>query len=95
MTISSDLGIAQQKATAIASALGTLSGIGKPSLDSQTTVKGNTNAREAVNATLDSGKSISDAVQLATSNLHSVAQGFEAVDKGVRDSLINPLGILK
>lgn len=95
MTISSDLGTAQQKATAIASAIETLSGIGAPSLDSQTTVQGNTNAKEAAQATIAGGAKIAEAVQLATRNLQSVAQGFEAVDKSVRDSLIKPLGVFK
>lgn len=96
MTISSDLGTAQQKATAISNALTTLTGIGSATLDTQTTVQGNQSAQEAIQATVMAGTQISTAVRTATQNLQTVAKGFEAVDKQVKHSLMSsPLGGLK
>lgn len=83
------------KATAIANALEILSGVSKPSTDTETTVVGNTNAQEAILATISGGKEITSAVLTASKNLQSVAQGFESVDKSVRDSLLGSIGPLK
>ncbi len=92
MKISSDLGTAQQKATAIAHALEVISGIGTPEIDTQTTVQGNSHAQDAIQVAIDAGTQISEAVQLAVNNLQSVAKNFEAVDQTIKESIIDPLG---
>ncbi|MBP1043761.1 TIGR04197 family type VII secretion effector [Vagococcus sp. BWB3-3] len=95
MTISSDLDVAIQRATAISQALTVLSEVGNPLLDTQTTVQGNRAAHDAIEATLTGGAEISAAVKTATSNLQSVAREFEAMDSSLGESLRGSIGNFK
>ncbi len=85
-TITSDSSIANQYATGIQTATDQLSAIGEAEKDSQTTLQGN----QLAHAAMDKSKTLLDqvvsAVSTASSNLHSVASDFEAVDAASAES---------
>lgn len=87
--IKSNMETAQSIATSIASSLDELSRGGVVTSDSQTTISGNTNAGEAIQAMSDAQSYVLQAVGQASKNLQSVASEFEAADKTARDAMTN------
>lgn len=80
MTIKSNLGSASQKATALKNATDQLVQQSSVSTDSQTTVAGNTNAKEAITKAQQTATKIAQAIHTASGNIQSVAKDFEAMD---------------
>lgn len=93
MTISSDLGVAQQRATSLSNAVTSISESTLVTKDTQTTVAGNTSASTAIQAASNTATSISSAVELASSNIQSVAHEFEAADQESRRLIMMPPSI--
>ncbi|KMN42444.1 TIGR04197 family type VII secretion effector [Bacillus sp. LK2] len=94
--IKSDLGRAQQKATALKSATDILiqsSSISNET-DTQTTVAGNTNAQEAIQIAQETAKQVALAIATAANNIHSVAGNFEALDQLASQTGFNRMGRL-
>lgn len=85
--ISSNSTVARQLATNIASALDGLGTSTAVSTDDQTTVAGNTNAQQAIQASRNASNLILGAIGTASTNLQSVATEFEAVDSAIRQGL--------
>ncbi|MGM0214060.1 TIGR04197 family type VII secretion effector [Enterococcus sp. AZ109] len=79
--ISSDIGQAQQKATALRSASETLSTSASVNKDTQTTVVGNTTAHAAIDSLSSAAQKVAGAVNSASGNIQSVAQNFQAIDQ--------------
>ncbi|EUJ33007.1 hypothetical protein MFLO_05320 [Listeria floridensis FSL S10-1187] len=79
--ITSDLGQASEKATALQQAVSSLQTTATVSKDEQTTVAGNKNAHEAIQAEADAVMHIAQALTAASANLQSVAQEFAAKDE--------------
>ncbi|EUJ26943.1 hypothetical protein MFLO_13765 [Listeria floridensis FSL S10-1187] len=78
--ITSDLGQASEKATALQQAVSSLPTTVTVAKDEQTTVAGNTRAHEAIQAEMDATIQIAEALTTASANLQSVAQAFAAKD---------------
>lgn len=78
--IKSNLGEAQQHASALKSAVGLLGQGGTVTTDSQTTVAGNKNAQQAITSISTVIKSVTGAVNNASGNINSVAKNFKAMD---------------
>ncbi|MGG5369412.1 TIGR04197 family type VII secretion effector [Enterococcus sp. AZ196] len=85
MAVKSNLGVAQQRASALKSAADSLTSGGVPTSDSQTTVAGNTSAQNAVKSTINGVKKVMAAVNSASSNINSVAKNFEAIDQAGKE----------
>ena len=85
MAVKSNLGVAQQRASALKSAAGSLTAGGTPTSDSQTTVAGNKTAQEAITSTFNAVKKVTEAVNSASSNINSVAKNFEAIDQAGKE----------
>ncbi|MGM0216297.1 TIGR04197 family type VII secretion effector [Enterococcus sp. AZ109] len=79
--ISSDIGQAQQKATALRSASETLSTSASVNKDTQTTVIGNQSAHEAIDSLSSAAQRVASAVNSASGSIQSVAQNFQAIDQ--------------
>lgn len=90
--VKSDSAVASKIATAIASSLDGSANGGAILTDTQTTVAGNTNAQEAIQAMLNGQNKIVQAIGKASSNLQSVAHEFEAADQATRQ-LISAISI--
>jgi type VII secretion effector (TIGR04197 family) len=82
--VKSDSAVAGKIATAIASSLDGATNGGAILTDTQTTVAGNTNAQEAIQAMLNGQNKIVQAIGKASSNLQSVTHEFEAADQATR-----------
>ncbi|MBL1224254.1 TIGR04197 family type VII secretion effector [Enterococcus sp. BWR-S5] len=87
--------VAGQVATKIANSLDRAAGGGAILSDTQTTVGGNTNAQEAIQAMLGGQNNIVQAIGQASNNLQSIANEFEAADQVVRKliSIPSPIGV--
>ncbi|MBO0410577.1 TIGR04197 family type VII secretion effector [Enterococcus hulanensis] len=85
MAVKSNLGVAQQRASALKSAAGSLTAGGVATSDSQTTVAGNKSAQNAVKSTYNAVLKVSEAVSSASSNINSVAKNFEAIDQAGKE----------
>ncbi|EOH75676.1 TIGR04197 family type VII secretion effector [Enterococcus malodoratus] len=85
MAVKSNLGVAQQRASALKSAAGSLTGGGVPTSDAQTTVSGNKSAQNAVKSTINAVLKVTEAVNSASSNINSVAKNFEAIDQAGKE----------
>lgn len=92
MTIKSDLGGAQLKATALKNATDSILQSTSPTNDSQTTVRGNTNAQEAITVAQETAKQIAAAISLASANIQSVAKNFEALDQSISQTMRSSIG---
>lgn len=80
-TIVSHLGQATEKATALQQATEKLQkNVATVTMDEETTVAGNTNAHEAIQAEIDAVTQIASALITASSNLQSVAHDFASKD---------------
>ncbi|MBP2621717.1 TIGR04197 family type VII secretion effector [Streptococcus panodentis] len=85
--IQSNKSDAQSYAVKIKQGSSNLSGIGQAQQDEQTTVSGNANAHEAMGAVQAARQGISTALSDMVTNIHSVAEEFEAVDQQAADSI--------
>lgn len=82
--VSSNKQVAYQYATDIFLAMDLLKDASAVQEDYQTTVAGNTNAKEAIQLAKNAAADIANAVGLASNNLKSVANEFEAADATIR-----------
>ncbi|MBO0413710.1 TIGR04197 family type VII secretion effector [Enterococcus hulanensis] len=78
--IKSNLGEAQQHASALKSAVGMLGQGSTASSDSQTTVAGNSDAQQAIASVSSAVASVTSAINNASGNINSVAKNFKALD---------------
>lgn len=92
MTIKSDFGGAQSKATALKNATDSILQSASLTNDTQTTVNGNTNAQEAITAAQETAKQIAAAISLASANIQSVAEDFEALDQSISQTMRASIG---
>ncbi|MBC1504085.1 TIGR04197 family type VII secretion effector [Listeria booriae] len=90
--ITSDLGDASVKATALKNATDSIVSYVSITLDTQTTVAGNKSAEESVKIAQDMAQQIASAVSTAASNIQSVASSFEAVDKEAGQGFTTSIG---
>lgn len=90
-SIQSEVNEASQKATALKSAAAKLAHSNSITEDTQTTVVGNQNAHQALQAEQKTALQIAQAVNQATENLKSVAQDFEALDQSLATSVLGGL----
>ena len=81
MEIKSDASKAQVHATGLQTGGSSLSGVSQAQEDGSTTVAGNTNAHEVMQAAQTNRESIGGAMTQMVTNIHSVASEFEAVDE--------------
>lgn len=88
MAVKSNLGVAQQRASALKNAANSLTSGGVPTNDSQTTVSGNQQAQKAVASTMNAVSKVIEAVNNASSNINSVAKNFEAIDQAGKELFI-------
>lgn len=88
--ISSDKQAAYQYATDIFLALDALTAANTVQEDHQTTVAGNTNAKEAIQLAKATVQEVVGAVGTASNNLKSVANEFEAADATIRKVMQTP-----
>lgn len=86
-TIKSDLGDASLKATALKNATDSISQLPSVETDMQTTVMGNVSAQQAIRSAQNTAQQIADAVSLASANIRSVAEQFEAMDNQVEQNI--------
>ncbi len=86
-TIKSDLGDASLKATALKNATDSISQLPSVETDTQTTVMGNVSAQQAIRSAQNTAQQIADAVSLASANIRSVAEQFEAMDNQVEQNI--------
>ncbi|MBP1042273.1 TIGR04197 family type VII secretion effector [Vagococcus sp. BWB3-3] len=86
-TIKSDLGDASLKATALKNATDSISQLPSVETDTQTTVMGNVSAQQAIQSAQNTAQQIADAVSLASANIRSVAEQFEAMDNQVEQNI--------
>lgn len=91
-TIKSDLSGASLKATALKNATDSISQSALPTTDTQTTVLGNSSALNAIEAAQTTAQQIASAVSLASANIQSVAENFEAMDNQVGKNFRNNSG---
>ncbi len=80
-TIQSNLTEAEQKSAALKTASDVLKQGYEVIQDTQTTIVGNKNAQEAIQAAKDLATQIAEATKLAAIQLDSVAERLEAADK--------------
>ncbi|EOL43048.1 type VII secretion effector [Enterococcus phoeniculicola] len=92
MGILSDLTGATQKATALKNATDRLIQQTTITNDTQTTVAGNSNEQEAVTTAQETAIKIAQAVVIASNNLQSVAEDFQALDVNVANTMFQPIG---
>jgi type VII secretion effector (TIGR04197 family) len=85
--ISSDLGNAQAKATALKNATERLKQTHIVTTDTKTTVSGNTNVQEVIQQAKTATTQISEAILIASDSIHSVAKEFEAMDQKASQEL--------
>lgn len=90
-TIKSDLDGASVKATALKAATDTISQ-SVVATDTQTTVLGNASALKAITSAQQTAQEIASAVSLASANIQSVAENFDAMDNQVGQNLRNNIG---
>lgn len=83
--IKSDLTLAQQYASDIATACQTLESIGEICKDSSTELDGNTSSHTAIDKASSLLSQVTGAVSDASEHLHSVASDFEAIDQSGAD----------
>ncbi|MBS7576948.1 MULTISPECIES: TIGR04197 family type VII secretion effector [unclassified Enterococcus] len=88
--ISSDLGNAQAKATALKNATEKLEQTHTVTTDTKTTISGNTNAQEVIQQAKNATTQISEAILTASDSIHSVAKEFEAMDQKASQELFQP-----
>lgn len=79
--IESDITEAAKKATTLKTATDTLKEEHPVLLDNKTTVSGNKDAKEAIQTAKEMAKQIAEATSVASTQLHSVAKAFEAIDQ--------------
>lgn len=90
--IKSNFGNASQKATALKNATDKLIQPTSISNDNQTTVSGNLRAQEVIQQAQETARQVAEAILTASSNLQSVAEGFQAMDQQIEQSLSQSLG---
>ncbi|MGX7417537.1 TIGR04197 family type VII secretion effector [Carnobacterium gallinarum] len=90
--IKSDFGGANQKATALKSATDKLVQSTSVTNDTQTTVLGNANAQEVIQQAQETARQVAEAIISASSNLQSVAEGFQELDQQVGQRFLQSLG---
>ena len=79
--IKSDLTEAQVIATSMKSATTSLSTVTGADKDEQSVLSGNSIAHQVIDAAQDRAKAISESIQIVSQNVHTAAEGFEAVDR--------------
>lgn len=89
--IESNLGDTQEKATALKNAADQLAETQSVENDTQTTVAGNANAQHAIATINGTAQEIAKAVLLASNNLRSVAEEFEALDRQLVQTQFLPI----
>lgn len=92
--LSSDLGMANQRANALSQAGQTLQTASSVTKDHMTTVAGNNNASKAITSTHQAAMTISAAVSTSSNQLKTVASNFEAEDRQAKSLFSQPLPIL-
>lgn len=92
MTIKSDFGGASQKTTALKNATDSILQSASSTNDTQTTVSGNTSAQEAITTVQETAKQIAVAISLASANIQSVAENFEALDQSISQTMRSSIG---
>lgn len=92
MGIKSDFTRATQKATALKNATDRLIQQSTITNDTQTTVAGNSNAQEAITTAQETATKTAQAIVIASNNLQSVAEDFQALDANVANTLFKPIG---
>ncbi|MGX7112454.1 TIGR04197 family type VII secretion effector, partial [Gemella cuniculi] len=85
--LQSDKDQAITSATAFQTIANTISNEINISKDTQTTVSGNTNAQNSIEASKQTAGKISKTIQNMSSNIHSVAEEFQAMDDTLRTQL--------
>lgn len=91
----SDLSGASQKATELQQAVNLLSNASTITLDTQTTVSGNSNAQDIIQKSQSTAQQITEAITTASNNIKSVATEFEAVDQKGSNLFDLPFGLGK
>ncbi len=86
-TVASDVGQASEKAAALQQAVSLLQVQGTVTKDEETTVGGNAQAHEAIQAEREAVFQIASALKEASANLQSVAEAFAAKDAEVGENL--------
>lgn len=88
-TIQSDKAVAQTHATTLATASEGLFGQTSVAKDDNTTVQGNSIAKDLIDNLSSVSSEIKSAIQIAGSNLQTVASDFEVVDQAGADNFSN------
>ncbi len=83
MSIQSNSFVAQHHATSIGNAVELLTPTNSITLDSQTTVAGNSNAKQAIADLNQSVTMLASVVNSASENIQSVASEFERLDQRI------------
>ena len=92
--LSSDLGMANQRANALSKAGQTLQTATSVSKDHLTTVAGNKNASKAITSTHQAAMKVATAVSTSSNQLKTVASNFEAEDQQAKSLFSQPLPLL-
>lgn len=85
MVVKSNLGVAQQRASALKNAVNSLLSNGTITSDTQTTVAGNKSAQNAIKSTIKAIKIVAETTTTASNNINSVAKNFEAIDQAGKE----------
>ncbi|MCK1249647.1 TIGR04197 family type VII secretion effector [Streptococcus uberis] len=89
MTIESNPAVAQDCATTISSSGATLLSITKASTDMTTTLSGNSNAHQAIDADAAVADSVAQAVNQFVNLIQSTSSAFESTDQRLGQMLAN------
>lgn len=85
--IKSDSSKTNQIFSTLQNAIEQCESVSKPSKDNSTTVKGNTNAHNAMDDLIKMNKSVAEVIEKASKNIQNVGDSFEQMDHSIGNDI--------
>lgn len=85
--IKSDSSQTNQIFSSLKSAIEQCESVSEPSKDNSTTVKGNTNAHNAMDDLIKMNQSVAEVIEKASKNIQNVGESFEQIDQSIGNDI--------
>ncbi|EKS26395.1 TIGR04197 family type VII secretion effector [Staphylococcus epidermidis] len=85
--IKSDSSQTNQIFSSLQSAIEQCESVSEPSKDNNTTVKGNTNAHNAMDDLIKMNQSVAEVIEKASKNIQNVGESFEQIDQSIGNDI--------